>query len=73
MKKQRLFNLSVILIAALKMVRGAYKYPPCYLVTLLGVFLFSVVKVNPVFLVLGGIVCGLLICKAYERKGGLEE
>ncbi len=63
----------IILIAALKMVRGAYKYPPCYLVTLLGVFLFSVVKVNPVFLVLGGIVCGLLICKAYERKGGHEE
>jgi len=63
----------IILMAVVKMVRGAYKYPPCYAVTLAGVLLFSVLKVNPVFLVIGGIVCGILICRLYERKGGAEK
>ncbi len=58
----------IILCAALGLAKGSVKYPPCLLVVVacLGIYLFT--SVNPVLLVVLGVVSGLVISGIYERR-----
>lgn len=55
--------------AALNLVKGAFRYPPCVAVAAVSFALYLIWDVNCVFLVLMGIAAGLVICEVYERKG----
>ena len=59
----------IIANAARNLVKGSVKYPPCVLVVAISVALYLFVEINPVFLVLMGVVSGLAIGSYYERKG----
>lgn len=64
----------IIISAAIGMIKGAFKYPPCILVMLLTLGLYLFLDVNCVYLVLIGAVCGLVISEVYERRqGGKQE
>ena len=56
--------------AALNLVKGAFRYPPCVAVAAVSFALYLIWDVNCVFLVLMGIAAGLVICEVYERRGG---
>lgn len=58
----------IIASAARNLVKGSAKYPPCILVIAASMALYLLVELNPVFLVLGGVVSGLLIGSYYEGK-----
>lgn len=60
----------IIASAAINLAKGSVKYPPCVLVLLLSVGLYLFTEVNAIFLVLMGVVSGLLIGEIYERKEG---
>ena len=60
----------IIAAAALNLVKGAFRYPPCVAVAAVSFALYLVWDVNCVFLVLMGIAAGLAICEVYERRGG---
>ena len=55
--------------AALNLVKGAFRYPPCVAMAAVSFALYLIWDVNCVFLVLMGIAAGLVICEVYERKG----
>jgi chromate transporter len=57
----------IIFIAALKMVKGAFKFPPCYFVMILCVILYMVFNVNCVYLVILGGIAGIIISEIYQR------
>lgn len=63
----------IILSAAVGMVKSAFKFPPCVLVTLLTLGLYLFLDVNCVYLVIIGAVCGVIISEIYERKRGGEK
>ena len=50
--------------------RAASSIPPCVLVLLLSVGLYLFTQVNAIFLVLMGVISGLVIGEIYERKEG---
>lgn len=56
--------------AALPLVKGAFRYPPCVAVALLSFALYLFWNVSCVLLVVMGLLAGLLICEFYERRGG---
>ena len=56
--------------AALNLVKGAFRYPPCVAMAAVSFALYLIWDVNCVFLVLMGIAAGLAICEVYERRGG---
>ena len=58
----------IIASAARNMIRGSAKYPPCVLVIGVSMALYLLVEMNPVFLVIMGVISGLLIAGYYERK-----
>ena len=58
----------IIASAAVNMVKGAFRFPPCFLLAVLAFGLYFFFHVSCAALVLLGIVCGLLICELYERK-----
>lgn len=58
----------IIANAAKNLIKGSAKYPPCVIVIAVSTALYLFVEINPVFLVLGGIVSGLLIGGWYEGK-----
>lgn len=58
----------IIFIAALKMVNGAFKYPPCYFVMVLCVILYLFFNVSCVYLVILGGIAGMIISEIYQRK-----
>ena len=60
----------IIVSAAVGMVRGAFRYAPCILVSLLSLSLYLLFDLSCVYLVIIGAVLGIVICEAYERKGG---
>lgn len=59
----------IIASAAIGLAKGSTKYPPCLLVILLCLGLYLFTSISAVFLVMIGIVSGLLIGEYYERKG----
>ena len=58
----------IIFSVAVGMVKSSIKYPPCVLVMLLCLALYLFFHINPIFLVLIGMVSGLLIGEYYERR-----
>jgi len=58
----------IIVSAAVKMTKGAFRFPPCVLVTVLMLVLYLVFQVNTIYLVVLGALCGLVISEVYERK-----
>ena len=58
----------IIANAAKNLVKGSVKYPPCVLVIAVSAAIYLFAEINPVFLVIGGTVSGLLIGGFYERK-----
>ena len=64
----------IILSAAAGMVKGAFRFPPCYAVLALTLALYLFLHMNCVYLVLIGAVCGIIMCEIYERtsKGGAK-
>lgn len=60
----------IIISAVTSMVRSAYKYSPCIMVTLLTLSLYLFWNVNCVWLVVAGMICGIAISEYYERKAG---
>lgn len=59
----------IIISAAVNMIHGAFRFPPCYLIALLTFSLYLFWGVSCVWLVLIGVAAGLLISEFYERRG----
>ena len=57
----------VILSALVRMIKSAFKIPPCYFVAGAMFVLYFFMKIGSVWLVIFGAVLGLLICEYYER------
>ena len=57
----------VILSALVRMIKSAFKVPPCYLVAAAMFALYFFMKISSVWLVIFGALLGLLICEYYER------
>ena len=58
----------IIANAAVNLIKGSVKYPPCVIVVAVSVALYLFVELNPVFFVVMGIFAGLAIGSWYERK-----
>lgn len=58
----------IIANAAKNLIKGSAKYPPCIIVIAVSTALYLFVELNPVFLVIGGVIAGLLIGGYYERR-----
>ena len=58
----------IIANAAVNLIKGSVKYPPCVILVAVSVALYLFVELNPVFLVVMGIFAGLAIGSWYERK-----
>ncbi len=58
----------IILTAAFNMVKGAFKYPACYAVTIICVILYLAFNVSCVYLVILGAISGWLISLFYAHK-----
>ena len=60
----------IIASAAVNMVRGAFRFPPCYVLTAAAFALYLFFNVSCVLLVVVGVACGIAICEYYERRPG---
>lgn len=58
----------IIANAAKNLIKGSTKYPPCILIIAVSTVLYLFADINPVVLVIIGILSGLLIGEHYERK-----
>ncbi len=58
----------IILTAAFNMIKGSFKFPPCYFVTVLCVVLYLVFDISCVYLVVLGAVSGWIISEIYVRR-----
>lgn len=61
----------IIIGAAWNMLKGSFKFPPCYVVAAVVFVLYLFLNVNCVWLTLLGLTCGILISEIYERRGGI--
>ena len=59
----------IIASALVGMVKGAFRWPPCAVVTAVSFCLYLFLNVNCVWLVVIGAVCGLILSKYMEGKG----
>ena len=60
----------IMAAAALNLVKGAFRFPPCAAVALLSFALYLFFDVSCVWLVLMGVASGIALCEFYERRGG---
>lgn len=58
----------IILSAAVGLAKGSVKYPPCVLVVAVCLGLYLFVDINPVLLVILGVISGLIIGGIYEKR-----
>ena len=58
----------IIFSAAINLVKGSMPYPPCVLLLLISVAAYLFTDLNPIFLVILGVVLGLVIGRYYERR-----
>ena len=58
----------IIFSAAVNLVNGSMPYPPCVLLLILSVAAYLFTDINPILLVLLGVVLGLVIGSFYERR-----
>lgn len=59
----------IIFSAVVGMFQGAFAYPPCFVIAAAALVLYLGLGVSGVWLMLGGAVCGLVLCEYYERRG----
>ena len=59
----------IIACAAVNMVKGAFRFPPCFLLAAAAVVLYLFFQVSCAALVVLGMIGGILICEYYERRG----
>lgn len=62
----------IIISAATGMIKGSIQYPPCLIVLVLGLALYLFTNINPIYLILFGVLAGLFIGSYYERKGAVR-
>ena len=60
----------IMAAAALNLVKGAFRFPPCAAVAALAFVLYLFFDVSCVWLVLMGVVSGIALCEFYEQRGG---
>ena len=58
----------IIFSAAINLVKGSMPYPPCVLLLLISVAAYLFTDLNPILLVILGVVLGLVIGSFYERR-----
>ena len=58
----------IIFGAAVNLVKGSMSYPPCVLLMLISVAAYLFTGINPIFMVILGVVLGLVIGSYYERR-----
>ena len=58
----------IIFSAASDLVKGSMPYSPCVLLLLISVAAYLFTDLNPIFLVILGVVLGLVIGSYYERR-----
>lgn len=58
----------IIFGAAVNLVNGSMPYPPCVLLMLISVAAYLFTGINPIILVILGVVLGLVIGSYYERR-----
>ena len=58
----------IIFSAAINLVKGSMPYPPCVLLLLISVAAYLFTDLNPILLVILGVVVGLVIGSYYERR-----
>ena len=58
----------IIFGAAVNLVKGSMPYPPCVLLMLISVAAYLLTGINPIFMVILGVVLGLVIGSYYERR-----
>ncbi|HIY59460.1 MAG TPA: chromate transporter [Candidatus Eisenbergiella pullistercoris] len=59
----------IIACAAVNMVKGAFRFPPCFLLAAAAFVLYLFFQVSCAALVVLGMIGGILICEYYERRG----
>ena len=60
----------IILCSILRLMKDAFRYPPCLIVAAAAFLLYLLFHVSCILLVAGGIVCGIALSEYYERKAG---
>ena len=58
----------IIFGAAVNLVNGSMPYPPCVLLMMISVAAYLFTGINPIFMVILGVVLGLVIGSYYERR-----
>ena len=58
----------IIFGAAVNLVNGSMPYPPCVLLMMISVAAYLFTGINPIFMVILGVVLGLVIGSWYERR-----
>lgn len=58
----------IIASAAVNMVKGAFRFPPCYILMAAAFVLYLFFNVSCVLLVIMGIIGGIIISECYERR-----
>lgn len=58
----------IIFGAAINLVKGSMPYPPCVLLMILSVAGYLFIDINPIFMVMAGVLLGLIIGSYYERR-----
>lgn len=61
----------IIISAAWNMLKGSFKFPPCYAIAVVVFVLYLFFNVSCVWLTVLGLVAGILVSEYYERRGGL--
>ena len=59
----------IIASAAVNLVKGAFRFPPCVILAAAAFGLYLFFNVSCVTLVVIGVISGILICEYYERRG----
>lgn len=72
MRGMRAAVVPIIISAAWNMLKGSFKYPPCYVVAIVVFALYLFFDVSCVWLTLLGLVAGILISEVWERRGGIR-
>lgn len=70
MDGMRMAVVPVIISAVGKLIKGSFRFPPCYAVAAVSFVLFLFFDVSCVWLVVMGLAAGIAVCEYYERKGG---
>ena len=71
MSGMRAAVVPIIISAAWNMLKGSFKFPPCYAIAAVVFVLYLFFNVNCVWLTILGLAAGILVSELYERRGGI--